>query len=265
MDDPAQSVSHDRQIVNALSRGLSLLACFRVNRPLLTNGELAQYSGLPRSSVSRLTHTLVKLGYLEYDSRHAAYRLGAKVLSLSYAMLGGMALRPLILPYMKELAERANSLVALATCEDYSMLIIEVVRSPNTLAQPLEVGSHVALDTSAMGRAYLASCSAAEQKKIVQHLANSRQRDAGELGMLTARAIDDYRSRGYCTSIHEWREGVTGVAVPLYLKNFGRRMVLTCGGSVRQLTTRHITDNIAPLLIRTAGEIEKTFERMGGA
>lgn len=260
MDDPAPIIFHDRQLVIALSRGLAILACFRVNRPLLTNGQLAQYSGLPRSSVSRLTHTLVKLGYLEYVSRNAAYRLGVKVLSLSCSMLGGMALGPFILPYMKELAERANSLVALATCEDYSMLIVQVVRSRNTLAQPLDVGSHMALDTTAMGRAYLASCSTAEQKKILQHLTKSSKRDAQELGIATAKAIDDYRDRGYCTSIHEWREGVTGVAVPLYLKDFGRRMVLTCGGSAKQLTTKHITDNVAPLLIKTANEIEHAFK-----
>jgi DNA-binding IclR family transcriptional regulator len=263
MNDSAPVSSPDRQLVNALSRGLLILACFRVSRPLLTNGQLAEYSNLPRSSVSRLTHTLVKLGYLEYDSRHAAYRLGAKVLSLSYAMLGGMAMRPLILPHMTELAERANSLVALAACEDYSMLIVEAVMGRNTLAQPLEVGSHLALDTTAMGRAYLASCSALEQKKIIQHLTKSKKRDAQELGVATAKAMEEYREQGYCTSIHEWREGVTGVAVPLYLKDFGRTMVLTCGGSAKQLTAKHITETIASLVIKTADEIEQAFKDFG--
>jgi DNA-binding IclR family transcriptional regulator len=102
----------------------------------------------------------------------------------------------------------------------------------------LEVGVHVALDTSAMGRVYLASCSAMERKAILLHLAKSRKRDVLEFGMVAAKAIDDYRRRGYCTSIHEWRKGVAGVAVPLYLKEFGRRMVLTCGGSVKQLTPK---------------------------
>ena len=53
----------------------------------MTNGELVEASGLPRSSISRLTYALVKLGYLEYDSRHRAYRLGARILSISNAML----------------------------------------------------------------------------------------------------------------------------------------------------------------------------------
>lgn len=262
MNDTAPSHAQDRQMVHALSRGLSLLASFRVNRPLMTNGELAEASNLPRSSVSRLTHTLVKLGYLEYDSRHRAYRLGAKVLSISYAMLGGMALRALTMPYMKALAERSNSLVALATCEDYSMLVIDVAMGPKTLAQPLEIGAHVALDTSAMGRAYLASCSTTEQKKILQHLASDRGRNPEELHAMNARAQQDLRAQGYCTSIHEWRNGVTGVAAPLYLKHFGRRVVLTCGGSARQLTPERIASHIAPALTRTAREIEKACESL---
>lgn len=257
MNEKTATSSNDRQIVIALSRGLALMDCFRVSHPLMTNSELAQLSKLPRSTVSRLTHTLVKLGYLEYDSLHAAYRLGAKVLSLSYSMLGGMALRPLVLPYMRKLADHSNSLVALATCEDYGMLIMEVVTSSNTLAQPLEIGAHVALDTSAMGRAYLASCSAAERNKILRHLATNRKREPAELSRLAAKAIDEYRTQGYCTSIHDWRKGVTGVAVPLHLKNFGRRVILTCGGSIKQLTTDHIANTIAPLLIKTASEIEK--------
>ncbi len=254
--------AQDRQIVHALARGLSLLASFRVNRPLMTNGELSAAVGLPRSSVSRLCHTLVKLGYLEYDSRRRAYRLGAKVLSISYAMLGGMALRALTLPHMKALAERSNSLVSLATCENYSMLIIDVVMASKTLALPLEIGSHVSLDTSAMGRAYLASCSAAEQKAIMQHLASDQKRNPDELRTMKARIQASFREQGYCTSIHEWRNGVTGVAVPLYLKHFGRRLVLSCGGSIRQLTPERIANHIAPALIHTASEIEKASEAL---
>lgn len=262
MNETGEVAVVDRQFVVALSRGLSLLACFRDNRPLLTNGELAALSGLPCSSVSRLTHTLIKLGYLEYDSGHAAYRLGTKVLSLGYAMLGGMDLQPLIHPYMQELAERANSLVALATCEDWSMMCVTVVRSRDTQTLPLEVGAHVALDTSAMGRAYIASCSAAEQKKILEHLAGNRKRDPALLRKNIVNAINGYRSRGYCTSIDDWRDGVNGVAVPLYLKNFGRRMVLTCGGTAKQMTRRHIDEHVAPFLIKTASDIEQVFERM---
>ena len=114
------------------------------------------------------------------------------------------------------------------------------------------------------GRAYLASCSAAEQRKLIECLlAHGEKRNVADLRTMTDLALDSLRIHGYCTSIHEWREGVTGVAVPLYLKHFGRRLVLTCGGSARQLTPEFIVEGIAPLLKQTATDIEAACEQLG--
>src|SRR4030095_6610333 len=51
----------DRQFVTALARGLYLLRAFRSAEDRLSNQELAQLCSLPKSTVSRLTHTLTKL------------------------------------------------------------------------------------------------------------------------------------------------------------------------------------------------------------
>lgn len=254
---------NDRQYVEALARGLALLDCFRVNRALLNNGQLAELSGLPRSTVSRLTHTLVKTGHLEYDSQHVAYRLGAKVLPLSYAMLGGTALRTLVLPLMKTLADEISAVVALATCEDGAMLIFESTLGSDSKAHALEVGAHVSLDTSAMGRAYYASCSVAERERIIHQLAAHRKADTRLLQADLAPAVKEYRTTGYCTSIDAWRDGVIGIAVPIDLKDFGRHMVLTSGGPVKQLPPPHVKAVVAPALLRAARAMEAQFRRTG--
>ncbi|MFX4601082.1 helix-turn-helix domain-containing protein, partial [Acinetobacter baumannii] len=57
----------DPRFVTALARGLELLRAFRRNESMLGNLELAQRTGLPKPTVSRLTYTLAKLGYLAYD------------------------------------------------------------------------------------------------------------------------------------------------------------------------------------------------------
>ena len=82
----------DRQFVTALARGLEILDCFSPTRPLLTNGELSRLTGMASSSVSRLTHTLVKLGHLDYDADRGAYRVGLRVLSLQPAAMAGATL-----------------------------------------------------------------------------------------------------------------------------------------------------------------------------
>jgi DNA-binding MarR family transcriptional regulator len=54
----------DRHFVNALGRGLEVLACFRHGDRMLGNQDISRACGLPKSTVSRLTNTLTKLGYL---------------------------------------------------------------------------------------------------------------------------------------------------------------------------------------------------------
>ncbi len=61
----------DRHFVTALARGLELLACFRHGDRMLGNQDLARRCGLPKSTVSRLTNTLTKLGYLVFVEESA--------------------------------------------------------------------------------------------------------------------------------------------------------------------------------------------------
>ena len=70
--------SEDRHFVTALARGLQVLSCFRASDKMLGNQELARRCGLPKSTISRLTYTLTKLGYLEHDPEVGRYRLGSR-------------------------------------------------------------------------------------------------------------------------------------------------------------------------------------------
>src|SRR5690606_32890354 len=78
----------DRHFVTALSRGLDVLACFRSGSRMLGNQEISERCKLPKSTVSRLTYTLTKLGYLHYVKESGKYRLGTATLALGSAVLG---------------------------------------------------------------------------------------------------------------------------------------------------------------------------------
>ncbi|MDA0963080.1 MAG: helix-turn-helix domain-containing protein, partial [Proteobacteria bacterium] len=61
--------SKDRNFITALARGLEVLRCFRRGEVELTNTDFAERTGLPKATVSRVTHTLCKLDYLVADPR----------------------------------------------------------------------------------------------------------------------------------------------------------------------------------------------------
>jgi hypothetical protein len=65
----APAPQHDRKFVIALARGLDVLRAFTSTETLLGNQEIANRAGLPKATVSRLTYTLTKLGYLTHIER----------------------------------------------------------------------------------------------------------------------------------------------------------------------------------------------------
>ena len=99
----------DRHFVNALGRGLEVLACFRHGDRMLGNQDLARACGLPKSTVSRLTNTLTKLGYLVYVEDSAKYSLGIATLSLGSAMLARLDIRKLAHPACRNWRNSVNA------------------------------------------------------------------------------------------------------------------------------------------------------------
>src|SRR5271163_2013394 len=197
----------DRHFVNALARGLELLACFRHGDRMLGNQDLARRCGLPKSTVSRLTNTLTKLGYLVFVEESAKYSLGTATLSLGSAMLARLDIRKLAHPLMQELAEFGQCMVSLGTRDRLSMVYIDVVRGSGAVTLSLDIGARIQIATSAMGRAYLTAVSESERADImerVRELADARRWAEMQRGV--ARGLRDIRELGVCCSFGEWQK-----------------------------------------------------------
>ena len=266
-DRPSEDIymANDPQFVAALSHGLSILRCFTPDEPLLTNGAIARRTGMPRSSVSRLTHTLVKVGYLDYDSNSRAYRLGLSVLSLQPAALAGTRLVENIRPHMAVLASQLGARVLLTVYDSYGLTVVQRACTNPDIPAPRFVGSRYGIPRRAMGRAYMACCSSPEQEKILLHLAQGDAQKSAALHDEFDKAVRNYRNQGYCTSLGEGRPGNHSISVPLNLPHLGRRMLLSCGGPAERMSERVLRDRVAPLLMRNAAEIERTSQRLATA
>ncbi|MCV6613710.1 MAG: helix-turn-helix domain-containing protein, partial [Cellvibrionaceae bacterium] len=139
----------DRKFINALARGLDVLRAFQPGDGFLGNQEIAQRTGLPKSSVSRLTYTLTKLGYLVYSERLEKYQLGSGVLALGYAFTANLAIRQLARPLMQELANNTGTAVGLADRDRLKMIYVEYCAPSNVMTFRNEVGDRVPLANSA--------------------------------------------------------------------------------------------------------------------
>ena len=246
----------DRQFVTALARGLDVLRAFGAGEAL-ANSEIASRTGLPRPTISRLTHTLTALGYLTHDPRAECYRPSSAVLSLGYGAVAGTEFRAIARPHMQAIADVARSSCALGACHGLEMIYVENCRgrdAPFTLG--LDVGSRLPLASTAMGRAWLGGLepkARAEKLKALarHHGARWKTQEPG-----LTRALADFDRYGFALSIAEWTPEINAVAVPLTFPGAEGLMSLNCGGAASLLPLERLRKEIGPRLLEAKQQIE---------
>lgn len=257
------NAKEDRHFVTALARGLDVLSAFRSRDRMLGNQELARRCGLPKSTISRLTYTLVKHGYLEHteDANGApGYKLGSAVLALGGAMIARMDMRALARPLMQDVADRSGALVALGLRDRLSMIYVETCRSEAALTLSLNVGSRIPVATTAMGRAYLAVCTEAERNALLERIrAHDEAAWPGVRGRIEE-SLAEYRALGCCSSFGEWQRDVNAVAVAFRSPGGGQVMSINCGGPGFNLTRSFLMDEVRPQMVAIAAQLQGTGE-----
>lgn len=245
-----------RQFVAALGRGLEVLRAFTRGEASLGNREIAELTGFTRPTVSRLTFTLTRLGYLDYEERTGRYQLGLAAVALGYWGRANMYVRQVAKPLMQEASQALNLCCALGYRDGTDVVYLEHARGARTLVLGMEPGSRTPLATTAMGRALIAGMSDTERVSL---LAELERRDPiawpSTLQRIEA-SIDVYRRSGYTVSAGEWEAEVHGVGVPLVLPGGHSPMALILGGANYQLKREDFFAKVGPYLVDLAERIQ---------
>lgn len=204
----------------SLERGLDLLRAFRPGSEYLSNGELSDRTGLSRSTVSRLTQTLVRAGFLDYDPPSGAYRLACSLLSLAHTLYQGSSLVRVSAPLMRQVARQLQVNVGLAAADGDEMVYLESIRmgarkSPRIIAS----GQRLPMELTALGRASLAAQEETRRRLLLERF--QARRCASRWATLSAEidaAMHSVESQGYCAA--SWQPQVVSIATPLELPGY---------------------------------------------
>ena len=243
------------QFGERLARGFEILKCFESSEEYLTNQEIARRSDLPKPTVSRLTYTLMTLGYLVYRERDGTYALGAALLALARPLLSRSGILGLARPMVQQLANDTGFTVAIGRRIGLSIVYIDVVRGVNLVTLDIGIGTSVPLLRSAMGRAHLAVMADGEREALLDELAEQEEEDPAKVRQTVELAIHSYRTFGYCTTLGELHPDVNAVAVPLLVPGSLEALPTVCGGPAYALTPALIRDEIGPRLNAIAQEV----------
>ncbi len=255
MDDLHElDTDKDRNFVTALARGLAILQCYRDGEVTLTNSDFSERTGLPKATISRLTHTLVTLGYLVADANAGTYRLGIGVLNLGFRVLSGIDIQDRAQQEMTALRDGPNSYITVALGEQHDLDVVYVATcsSSEEVALVIRVGTRLPVFHSAIGQAILvgmqddarAAVFETAGRKSAETEAEGRQR------FKEAKAL--YEDKGFCTGYGAWRADVNGIAVPVQSADGSRVYGLNVGGPSFRVKPKQLETVYAPRLIEAA-------------
>jgi DNA-binding IclR family transcriptional regulator len=262
MKRASKKVATDRRFVVALSRGLDVLRAFRPNDGLLGNQEIAARTNLPKPTVSRLTYTLTKLGYLTPVPRFEKYQLAPSAMALGYAALANLGVRHLSEPFREALMRETGGAVAVGARDRHSMIYFGQSRNGLTLNVQLDVGSRVPIATSAMGRAYVWALPDNERAALFRDLREHYGSRWPKLREGIERSGEVVAKHGFSISAGEWQDDVHAVGVALKLNDGTGLYAFNCGAPAFRFTEDRLLNDIGPRLVAMVRNIEAA---LGGA
>jgi DNA-binding IclR family transcriptional regulator len=234
----------------SLTRGLEILRAFAPGDSTLGNQDLIERTGLPKATVSRLTQTLVKLGYLHYDELLGRYSIGPGTVSLGYCALSSNPVVHMARPLMQEMANWTGAAVALGTRDGHEMVYLANCRSMAPVTLQLNVGSRVPIYRTAMGLAYLAEMEPEAREVAVGQILEVEDLRENELTGIISTAMRSYRKDGFVVAFGGWYSYINAVGVAFRPTDGSPLVSITCGGILDILPRTLCREKIGPELVR---------------
>ena len=229
--------------VQSLQRAIQLLEAMDSARRPMTLHELAEESGLVKSTVHRLLATLREADLVEQlaDGRYA--------LGLHLFEMGCSAgyMRDIVLiarPYMQAIWQQTNESVSLSLLSQGEALVLSLIESTNTFRVVARTGSKLPVHCTVQGKIMLAHMTRAEVKRILRehgmqaYTANTK-RSFEELEP----ELQRIREQGYAVDNSEFHAGLCSVAAPIYDENGNVCYAFSIVSMFHQLNTpefRHV-------------------------
>ena len=240
--------------VEALARGLDVLACFDRRRPRMSLTEVASAAGLARPTARRLLLTLEELGFVR--SANGAFSLTPRVLSLGMAYVAALGLWDIARPHLEALVARTGESSSMAQLDGSDIVYVARVAVPKLIALRVDVGTRFPATQTSQGKVLLAALSPDELA------ATLAERSRAGLPPVAGRSVEQLqaelaqvRARGWALADEELAPGVRSVAAPVRDGDGVVRAAMNVTVHAAETSTERLLGEHLPLLLRTAGDI----------
>jgi len=260
----AGDANGEADVIQVVSRAFDVLRCFEGHDARLGNLEISSRCGLPRSTVSRLTHTLTRMGQLVYLPRDQKYRIGPSAVAMSTSMMRGLQLRHLIRLRLQEVAEQLPGTVGFVIPDRFHLVYLEVGRAANALGLSSTTGTRIAMASTAAGHAYTAALDTEEGDALLAEMERENPEGARLLRPRLEVNRRLLRKQGYVVACGLWSPHINGLAVPLWSPQYQTYVVVTIGLLSAIYDEKRLHREVAPKILELSAAIGAMLESGDG-
>jgi DNA-binding IclR family transcriptional regulator len=214
----------------AIDRAAELLVRVVESGEPLGVGELAETTGLPKSTTSRLVGALERQGLLSREGERGRLRPGPVL--LRFARRADDALVRLAAPSLRRLADASGETINLSVPGPDGVEHLAQEDTAHFVGVTDWVRRTVPFELAANGKVFLAFGRARELTPELRGV----------------------RARGYATSVDELEVGLSALAAPVLGVTGDAVAALSISGPTARLTSERVSE-LAPLLVEEANEL----------
>ena len=213
---PAAATRARRYRIQALDRAAGILNCFEVGEPELNVRDIAERTGLHKSTAHRILMALQHNGFVEQDAVSGRYHLGLQLVKLGEHAVQRLDVRLIARPFLEELAIQTKETVHLAVMDGDQVVMLDRVEGSHALGAPSLPGRLFPAYCTSLGKAML---SGLEEAEVRRRLGNRPLKRYTPKTIRTVEALlEDLRGvrrRGFATADEELEVGLCTVAAAI--------------------------------------------------
>lgn len=202
--------------IQSIEKAFALLERFSHREKEYSVTEISQALGLPRSTISRIIGTLVRLGYLKQNSESKRYGLGLKFLYLASIVQESFILRDIATPVLHRLRDLLGETVYMDVRDGCDRVCIESFQGLEQVRTIVEVGQRAPLYIGADSLMLLASLSKEEIDDYLKtvELVPYTENTIVNADVLVAKIVEA-KENGYTYSVGQYHPGSACISAPV--------------------------------------------------
>jgi IclR family KDG regulon transcriptional repressor len=246
-----------------LLKGLSVLEVLAdMEGESRTIDDVAARVELTRSNTHRTLQTLIHAGYVERDAENGGYRSTMKMFALGVRQLANIDVRKIAPKYMLSLARETGETIHLSVLDGAEVIYIDKIDSIQPIRAYSMIGGRAPAHAVATGKALLSAQPDTYLESLPKKLARFTAATIVDRGVLRTELAKAARL-GYAVNRGEWRDGVGGVAAPIFDGFDHAVAALGISGPLERLSIARMKE-LAPAVVRVAGALSKDLGHSRG-